>query len=318
MGRQRRRQQIRGYSPDYIRAIMNGWSGLLWRSLSSRRPWIETWNSWQNGPLLQTDVFEDINNNMSSFLETLGHFDSKQGSVWDWRWHKEDRGEPLDRTSRNRFMEECFLVGGAMFSMSIHYFVTRALSNNPETFAEKSNHQDSCDTEFKRKGGLGIWWTTWWTAAWEEAGGKKANAQEEISLRNYVEKGSIAQVENQQNHQPKEGTWWRNSEKKNKRKLRRRRKARRRTKDIYNRITQWNANLLSSDSLKRYADAVARRGAALQNCFGFVDGTVRPICRPGENQRIVYNGHKRVHALKFQSVTLPNGIIANMYGPVGK
>ena len=33
--------------------------------------------------LLQTDVFEDINNNMSSFLETLGHFDSKQGSVWD-------------------------------------------------------------------------------------------------------------------------------------------------------------------------------------------------------------------------------------------
>ena len=84
------------------------------------------------------------------------------------------------------------------------------------------------------------------------------------------------------------------------------------------RITQWNATLLSSDSLQRYADAVARRGAALQNCFGFVDGTVRPICRPGENQRIVYNGHKRVHALKFQSVTLPNGIIANMYGPVGK
>ena len=25
----------------------------------------------------------------------------------------------------------------------------------------------------------------------------------------------------------------------------------------------------------------------------------------------------RLHALKFQSVALPNGIIANMYGPVG-
>jgi len=41
------------------------------------------------------------------------------------------------------------------------------------------------------------------------------------------------------------------------------------------------------------------KGAPLQNCWGFIDGTVRPICRPGENQRQVYNGHKRVHALKF-------------------
>ena len=59
------------------------------------------------------------------------------------------------------------------------------------------------------------------------------------------------------------------------------------------------------------------KGAALENWFGFVDGTVRPIARPDENQRVVYNGHKRVHALKFQSVALPNSIIANMYGPVG-
>ena len=32
---------------------------------------------------------------------------------------------------------------------------------------------------------------------------------------------------------------------------------------------------------------------------------------------VVYIGHKRVHALKFQSLALPNGIIANTYGPVG-
>ena len=36
------------------------------------------------------------------------------------------------------------------------------------------------------------------------------------------------------------------------------------------------------------------------------------------HQRLMYNGHKRVHALKFQSVALPNGLIANLYGPVGK
>ena len=41
---------------------------------------------------------------------------------------------------------------------------------------------------------------------------------------------------------------------------------------------------------------------AFNTCWGFIDGAVRPICRPGENQRVVYNGHKRVHALKYQSI----------------
>lgn len=54
----------------------------------------------------------------------------------------------------------------------------------------------------------------------------------------------------------------------------------------------------------------------LDNCWRFVDGTVRPICRPGENQRIMYNGHRKVHSIKFQSVVAPNGMIANLFGPV--
>ena len=82
-------------------------------------------------------------------------------------------------------------------------------------------------------------------------------------------------------------------------------------------ITHWNHRLLNPQCLQEYAAAVHRKGAALENCFGFVDGTVKQICRPGQMQRTVYNGHKRVHALKFQSVTLPNGLIANMFGPVG-
>ena len=69
--------------------------------------------------------------------------------------------------------------------------------------------------------------------------------------------------------------------------------------------------------LQTYADAIRMKGSALPNCFGFIDGTVRPICRPQENQRIVYNGHKRVYGLKYQSVALLCGMIANMYGPVG-
>lgn len=59
-----------------------------------------------------------------------------------------------------------------------------------------------------------------------------------------------------------------------------------------------------------------QKGAALDNCFGFVDGTVKAICRPGQMQKTVYNGYKRVHALKYQSLALPNGLIANLFGPV--
>ena len=77
-----------------------------------------------------------------------------------------------------------------------------------------------------------------------------------------------------------------------------------------------NQAWLSPPNLQSFADAIHNKGAALNNCWGFVDGTVRPICRPGRNQRLFYNGHKRMHALKFQSVFAPNGIIANLYGPV--
>ena len=81
-------------------------------------------------------------------------------------------------------------------------------------------------------------------------------------------------------------------------------------------LSDMNLPFLAPNYLEDYCCAVYNKGAALDNCFGFVDGTVRPICRPGKDQRIVYNGHKKVHSLKFQSVVLPNGLIANMYGPV--
>lgn len=81
-------------------------------------------------------------------------------------------------------------------------------------------------------------------------------------------------------------------------------------------LSSFNQPWLSANSLEEYANAVHLKGAPLQNCWGFIDGTVRPICRPGTNQRVLYNGHKKVHAIKFQSVVAPNGLIANLFGPV--
>ena len=63
------------------------------------------------------------------------------------------------------------------------------------------------------------------------------------------------------------------------------------------RITRWNDALLNEPALDTYARSLHAKGAALQNCFGFVDGTVRPIARPDQHQRMMYNEHKRVHAI---------------------
>ncbi|DBA04239.1 TPA: hypothetical protein N0F65_009474 [Lagenidium giganteum] len=66
-----------------------------------------------------------------------------------------------------------------------------------------------------------------------------------------------------------------------------------------------------------YSDAVMAKGALVSNVWGFVDGTVRGVCRPGDGtaQRSIYKGHMRKHAAKFQAVVLPDGIIGHLYGP---
>ena len=91
---------------------------------------------------------------------------------------------------------------------------------------------------------------------------------------------------------------------------------------IYNvqghKVLNWNHDLLSPANLQTYVDTITAEGAPLDNCFGFIDGTIRAIGRPEQHQRILYNGHKRVHALKFQSISLPYGLIRNLYSPVGK
>ena len=69
------------------------------------------------------------------------------------------------------------------------------------------------------------------------------------------------------------------------------------------------------DNLVVFAESIEAKGSPLADCWGFIDGTVRPICRPGVNQKASYNGHKRTHALKYQAITTPNGLIANLSGP---
>ncbi|KAK7864355.1 hypothetical protein R5R35_007921 [Gryllus longicercus] len=95
-------------------------------------------------------------------------------------------------------------------------------------------------------------------------------------------------------------------------------------KNVMNVILERNKELLlriqSNSWLHRekfeyYAQAIAAKGCPIPNCWGFIDGTARAICRPSINQEHYYSGHKRKHCLKYQSVLCPDGIIANLQGP---
>ena len=81
--------------------------------------------------------------------------------------------------------------------------------------------------------------------------------------------------------------------------------------------------------LQLYMDAIKKKSKGAEStCFGLLDGTVHFIPHPNPKkrfrrirnnnniQRAVYNGHKRKHSLKFQSVLVPDGMVAQMFGPV--
>jgi hypothetical protein len=74
-------------------------------------------------------------------------------------------------------------------------------------------------------------------------------------------------------------------------------------------------HLLSPPKLQQYASAIHRAGSPLKGVWGFIDCTIRQICRPSQYQRQAYSGHKRFHALKFQAIVLPNGLFGHLFGP---
>ena len=70
-------------------------------------------------------------------------------------------------------------------------------------------------------------------------------------------------------------------------------------------------------SLEGYAEAIHNKGAALDNCIGFIDGTETHLSSQGiTKSRLQWS--QAGSRTKKKLFTMPNGMIANMYGPVGK
>ena len=82
-------------------------------------------------------------------------------------------------------------------------------------------------------------------------------------------------------------------------------------------ISLLNAYYLQT-KLPYFADFVFQKSDALSNCVAFIDGTVIGVSRPGNSgyQHVLYNGHKRKHALKYQAVLTPDGMLLHVYGPL--
>lgn len=81
-------------------------------------------------------------------------------------------------------------------------------------------------------------------------------------------------------------------------------------------LLHFDPRRLTPEKLAYFARIIHRKGAPLNTCWGFVDGTFEFVARPVRNQRILYNGWKRGHGLKFQTVIGPDGIRAHVYGPI--
>jgi hypothetical protein len=90
------------------------------------------------------------------------------------------------------------------------------------------------------------------------------------------------------------------------------------TRFIYNRwkhLLFFDARRLTPEKLEDYAYVIHQKGAPASNVWGFIDGTLRATARPVRNQRLVYNGWKRHHGLKFHSILTPDGLHCHAFGP---
>ena len=72
--------------------------------------------------------------------------------------------------------------------------------------------------------------------------------------------------------------------------------------------------LLSSEKIEEYANAVFQK-CGVRGVFSFIDGTVQPTPKPELFQNLVYNGKDRTHALKYQMLCTPDGVMRHVSGP---
>lgn len=94
---------------------------------------------------------------------------------------------------------------------------------------------------------------------------------------------------------------------------------------------RYNRGDIGSKSIQNIDDTDAEEEPERYRVFGFIDNTIIRTCRPGGSavsrgpnapryhhliQQAFYTGWKKIHGVKFQTVSLPNGMFFHVFGPV--
>ncbi|KAG8697917.1 hypothetical protein FRC09_007560 [Ceratobasidium sp. 395] len=72
----------------------------------------------------------------------------------------------------------------------------------------------------------------------------------------------------------------------------------------------FNSERLNPAQLDLFASVIAARGCPMDCIWGFIDATIKMVCRPGQDQRELYSGYAKGHCLKYSAVVTPDGIIS--------
>ncbi|KIJ53223.1 hypothetical protein M422DRAFT_103130, partial [Sphaerobolus stellatus SS14] len=81
-------------------------------------------------------------------------------------------------------------------------------------------------------------------------------------------------------------------------------------------LLRYDPTRLTREKLTSFGRKIKAKGAPLDSIVGLIDGTLQKNARPIHNQRLVYNGWKRIHCLKYHAVISPDGLVIHVYGPV--
>ncbi|KAF7334095.1 hypothetical protein MVEN_02315300 [Mycena venus] len=79
---------------------------------------------------------------------------------------------------------------------------------------------------------------------------------------------------------------------------------------------RFDPHRLTPHKLAEFTRIFIAKGCPVPSIAAIIDGTLKKTARPSRNQRILFNGWKRIHCLKYHLVVSPDGIIIHVYSPV--
>lgn len=86
-------------------------------------------------------------------------------------------------------------------------------------------------------------------------------------------------------------------------------------KNLGHLIKEFNQPWLTPFQSQRSASVSYEKGAPLKNYWRVIEGIMRPVCRPRENQFTIYIVHMTLYAIKCQYLEAPNGLSARLDDP---